>query len=243
VEEVGDTLAPAADSLPAGDSAMPEEGAAYPATCAAAQTMNGTVMLYVGGDAGQGWQATCVNGVSFLALHGSNYSSYRAGACAKNAADAGAADAGTADGGAGVVTTWSMIHVDPVTLLVDTADYTGSSSSGAVMETSGNGMYEHLFTELPYAAGRTCVDGPPTKEVAQIDLQGTPFTVGGSAAFFARGYSTESADGGPLSMVEPDGGGNLVELYVGGYPAGISPCPNDYYQTLGGPCLQLVYGP
>jgi hypothetical protein len=33
-----------------------------------------------------------------------------------------------------------------------------------------------------------------------------------------------------------------VSLSVGGYPAGISPC-DDYYTTVGGSCLQLVYSP
>jgi hypothetical protein len=201
------------------DAGKPEQGAPYPTTCAAVGTANGTVTLYVNGDSAKPWEAECVGGKSYLALSNSNYSSYPTGTCAT---------------GTEVKTVWSKIAVDPTTLLVDTADYTGAVSTGNVLETTTT--YTTTYTMIPYASARTCnepldIGGTPG---AEIDLRGTPFTIGGTSAFTAAGYMETSA-------VTPGGGGSAVDLFIAGYPSGISACTNDYYTNTGGSCLQLIY--
>jgi hypothetical protein len=204
----------------------------YPSDCAEADAGTGTttVTLYVGGDSAKPWSAICLGGNTYLQVSASrNVSSYPSGSCATVPASAPSA----------VKTTWSMIRVDPSTFIVDTADYTGASSTGTTHEVSGGDSYVHDYTEMPYASTRSCDDTNPTMATGTVDLTGTNFAVASSQAWPIQGYSNT---GGPF------GGGVLgstnatVSLSVGGYPAGISPC-NDYYTTNGGSCLQLVYAP
>ena len=208
----------------------------YPETCAqaGADAGNQDVTLYVGGDPKKPWTAHCSGGNAYLALgatSSSNFSSYPGGGCAQNA-----------HGPNTVTTTWSMLRIDPTTLVVDTSDYTGATSSGDTHETSGNGTVNTDYTTMPYASARSCVDQAPTAAAASIDLTGTPFAVAASQQWYLLGFSNNNPGNKPFGGASPQSGKTL-SLSVGGFPAGITPCQSDYYQTTGGSCLQLVYSP
>jgi hypothetical protein len=132
-----------------------------------------------------------------------------------------------------------MIRVDPATLLVDTADYTGASSTGTTHEVSGGGSYVYDYTQMPYASTRSCDDVSPMTATGTVDLTGTSFAVAFAQAWPLQGFSN---NGGPFGGAMLGASNTTVSLSVGGFPAGISPC-NDYYTTKGGTCLQLVYSP
>jgi hypothetical protein len=205
------------------DVGAPDVGVSHPQSCAAANATSGTVTLYVNGNPAKPWQATCVGTTSYLTLTSKNYSSYPAN--------------GSCTTGAGVVTTWTRVNVDPITLLVNTVDYSGATSVNATHEVSGDGTVMHDYIEMPYGSARTCVQGAPNTAGtpgAVIDLTGTPFAIGGSSVFAMAGYQGSSS-------VAPTAGGPTVDLFIGGYPAGISPCAGDYYTDVGGACLQLLY--
>ncbi len=216
-----------------GGSESPATG--YPETCAQAGADAGShdVTLYVGGDPKKPWTAHCSGGSAYLPLgtSSSNFSSYPGGGCAANA-----------HGPNTVTTTWSMLRIDPTTLVVDTSDYAGAASSGDTHETSGNGTVNTDYTTMPYASGRSCVDQAPTAATASIDLTSTPFAVAGSQQWYLLGFSNNNGGNKPFGGASPKSG-KTVSLSVGGYPAGITPCMNDFYQTTGGSCLQLVYSP
>jgi len=207
----------------------------YPTTCAqaGADAGNQDVTLYVGGDPNKPWTAHCSKGNAYLTLgtSTSNFSSYPGGGCASNA-----------KGPSTVTTTWSMLRVDPTTLVVDTSDYAGAKSSGDTHETSGNGTVNTDYTTMPYASARSCVDQAPTAAAASIDLTGTPFAVAASQQWYLLGFSNNNPGNKPFGGASPQSGKTL-SLSVGGFPAGITPCQSDYYQTTGGSCLQLVYSP
>lgn len=203
----------------------------YPATCADADAGSGnqTVTLYVGGDPSKPWTADCSGGNAYLPVSSStNFSSYPAGGCA------------AAQGGS-VTTTWSRLRIDPSTLLVDTSDFSGATSTGDTHEVSGNGTYVHDYTSMPYGATRSCNDQQPASAGAVIDLTGTAFAVATSQTWDLAGFSNQNANNKPYGGASP-ASGKTVNLSVGGYPAGVSPC-NDYYQSAGGACLQLAYSP
>jgi hypothetical protein len=229
-QERGDAETGAVDTG-ALDSWRPDAPAlTYPATCAEAGVSGGTVTLYFGGNPSQPWTAVCDNGGEYVPLGSGNVSSYPAGgSCAT-------------DNGGSVTTTWTMIRIDPGSLIVDTSDYTGATSTGDTQEISGNGTYNHDYTQMPYASARTCVDGSPTSSSASINLDQTPFAVATSQTFFLLGFSNIGANNKPLGGASPSSG-KQIALSVGGFPAGITPCQSDYYQTAGGACLQLVYSP
>jgi hypothetical protein len=207
----------------------------YPTSCAQAGADSGTqdVTLYVGGDPSKPWTAHCSGGKEYLPLGtaGSNFSSYPSGGCAAKA-----------NGPISVTTTWTMLRIDPVMLVVDTSDYTGATSTGDTKETSGNGTVNTNYTEMPYASGRSCVDQNPSAATAAIDLSSTPFAVDTSQAWYLPGYSNNNMNNTPFGGASP-ASGKTLSLLVGGFPGGITPCQTDYYQTKGGACLQLVYSP
>jgi hypothetical protein len=217
-----------------GGSDAPATG--YPTTCAqaGADAGNQDVTLYVGGDPNKPWTAHCSGGNAYLPLGtsaGSNFSSYPGGGCAAKA-----------NGPNTVTTTWSMLRIDPSTLVVDTSDYTGATSSGDTHETSGNGTVNTDYTTMPYASARSCVDQAPGSATASVDLTGTSFAVDTSQPWYLLGYSNNNPGNKPFGGASPKSGKTL-SLSVGGFPAGITPCMTDYYQTTGGNCLQLVYSP
>jgi hypothetical protein len=215
------------EAAPADAQAAPP----LPATCDEADAGSGTstTTLYVGGDPSEPWTAVCSGGKAYLPLTAkANVSTYPAGGCATPQP-------------ASVTTTWSMVRLDPVTLLVDTSDFSGASSSGDTHEVSGNGSYVHDYARMPYGAARSCDDQDHSKAFATIDLGGTPFAVADTQTWQLQGWSNNNAGNLPYGRANPPSG-RTVSLTVGGFPAGISPC-NDFYQTAGGACLQLVYSP
>jgi hypothetical protein len=133
------------------------------------------------------------------------------------------------------VTTYSMVLFDPTTLLVDTSNMTGATSTGATFETSGNNTVHHQYNSMPFASARTCLNKAPAA-VGTINLTGTHFVVDPSQTFTVQG----SAATGSGTTV-----GEMTTLSVEGYPAGISPCSSvtDYYTDVGGTCLKLAYSP
>jgi hypothetical protein len=191
-------------------------------------------MLYVGGDPNKPWTARCSGGNAYLLLgsSSSNFSSYPGGGCASNA-----------HGPNTVTTTWSALRIDPTTLIVDTSDQPGATSSGDTHEVSGNGTVTTDYTTMPYASARSCVDQQPgSAAMASIDLTGTSFAVATSQQWYLLGWSNNNAGNKPFGSASPKSG-KTMSLSVGGYPAGITPCQSDFYQTTGGSCLQLVYSP
>jgi len=216
-----------------GGSDAPATG--YPTTCAQAGADAGTqsVTLYVGGDPNKPWTAHCSGGSAYLTLgsSSSNFSSYPGGGCAQNA-----------HGPNTVTTTWSMLRIDPTTLVVDTSDHAGATSSGDTHETSGNGSVNTDYTTMPYASARSCVDQNPGSATASVDLTGTPFAVDTSQQWYLLGFSNNNTGNKPFGGASP-ASGKTLSLSVGGFPAGITPCQSDFYQTTGGSCLQLVYSP
>jgi hypothetical protein len=207
----------------------------YPTSCAQAGASSGDqdVTLYAGGDPNKPWTAHCSGGNEYLPLgpSTSNYSSYPSGGCAMNVR-----------GPDSVLTTWTMLRIDPATLVVDTSDYTGSTSTGDTKEMSGGGSVTLEYTAMPYASSRSCVDQDPSAATASVDLSGTPFGVDASQTWYLPGYSNSNSNNQPFGGASPASGKRL-SLLVGGHPAGITPCQNDHYQTQGGACLQLVYSP
>jgi hypothetical protein len=235
---------PTKDASPGGnDSSTTIDGASagdapatgYPATCAQAGATSGDqdVTLYVGGDPGKPWTAHCSGGNAYLTLgsSSSNFSSYPGGGCA-----------GNAHGPKTVTTTWTMLRIDPTTLVVDTSDYTGAISSGDTHEVSGNGSVNTDYTSMPYGSARSCVDQAPGGAAASVDFTGTPFAVDASQQWYLLGWSNNNGGNQPFGGASPSSG-KTVTLSVGGYPGGITPCQSDYYQNKGGACLQLVYSP
>jgi hypothetical protein len=206
----------------------------YPTNCAQAGVGSGNqnVTLYVGGDPNKPWTAHCSAGNTYLPLasSSSNFSSYPGGGCAVK------------HGSSTVVTTWTMLRIDPTTLVIDTSDYAGSTSSGDTHEVSGNGTVNTDYTAMPYASGRSCVDQAPSGATASIDLSGTPFAVAPAQSWYLLGYSSNNSNNQPFGGASP-ASGKTLNLSVGGYPGGITPCKLDYYQNQGGACLQLVYSP
>jgi hypothetical protein len=207
----------------------------YPTSCAQADagSSDQDVTLYVGGDPNEPWTAHCSGGNAYLPLASatSNFSSYPGGGCASNA-----------HGPSTVTTTWTMLRIDPATLVVDTSDYKGATSSGDTHEVSGNGSVNTDYTQMPYGSSRSCVDQQPGSPSASVDLTGTPFAVASSQQWYLLGFSNANPGNKPFGGASP-ASGKTVSLSVGGYPAGITPCQSDYYQTTGGACLQLVYAP
>lgn len=204
----------------------------YPKTCAEAGVTQGTVTLYVGGDPSKPWTANCTGGHEYLVLGGpKNDSSYPTGGCASDSSGQTA----------GVVTLWTMVRLDPMTLVVDTSDFTGATSSGGTHEVSGNGTVIYDYRHMPFGAARSCVDRAPQTAGASIDLSSTHFAVASSQVWYVQGFSANQQNNMPFGGATP-GSGKTIALSVGGYPGGVSPC-NDYAQTTGGACLQLVYAP
>jgi hypothetical protein len=184
-----------ADTSSPPDVATEVPAVSYPATCSAADAgPMQTVTLYVGGDPGKPWTAVCNGTATYLPLAGAaNTSSYPVGSCA------------TVGGGAagGVFTSWSMLRIDPATLLVDTSDFTGAVSTGDTYEVSGNGTYKHDYVVMPFAATRSCLDQMPASPGAGVDLTGTHFAIASSQVWHAQGWSNHNGGQSALRRCEP----------------------------------------
>jgi hypothetical protein len=215
------------------DGAIPDTAPpppALPASCtdvpAAANT---DVTLYVAHDMTKPWGAYCgPAGETYLRLPAgaaNNYSSYPDGNCASQGTGAATS----------VKTTWTRVRIDPVSFLVTTNDYAGSTSTGSTREQSGNGTIDYTYVKMPFATGRTCENQSPKKTVAKVDLTGTKFRV--VANFLSEGFN---ATGSATTNA------GVTTLAVNAYPGGMHSCGpggTDYYQRNGGKCLQLEYVP
>ncbi|RKH06587.1 hypothetical protein D7V97_22305 [Corallococcus sp. CA053C] len=134
---------------------------------------DGDYTLYVNRDGLKPWVAYCRNMAGtpseYLTLAqttaGSNDSQYTAGGNSP---------------GTSVRTVYTRLRLHPVTLQVNTADQTFSTSTGAL-----NHVGKEAVTSMPYAAAMGC----STWGVGNVDLRGTPFAVA-SGQFSIGGVST-----------------------------------------------------
>jgi hypothetical protein len=171
------------------------------ATCAEVRSLDPTAddgyyWLAVGGDLQRVWRAYCANLATSPAEYldvdpATNYSIVQGG---------GYYPVGQ------VVTRFSRVRLDPVTLLVKVDDLTYASSTGAVGTT----------TSTPYAHASSCY-GPDG--VAQLDLRGTGFTIV-SGAFCAHGWY-------PWGSASPWSYTDQVTLYGNGSCGSYAPCNTD----------------
>jgi len=173
--------------------------AGYAASCQQIKSANpaaadGEYTLYANGEPALQWQAYCHNmagtPAEFLTLQetgaASNFSQYTAGG---------------ASPGSTVRTSYRKLRIDPVTLRVNTADQTFSTSSGQIWH-----GWESV-TSMPFGSAMSCDNQPSGR--ANLDLRGTPFTIVanqfGAGGFWGSGTNTYGA------------GNQQVDLTGGGY--------------------------
>jgi hypothetical protein len=136
------------------------------------QAVDGEYTLYVDQDPLKPWSAWCQNMAGTPAEYlmlvqtgTSNYSQYTAGGNSP---------------GTDVRTTYTRLRLDPVTLRVNTADQTFSTTTGSLQHGG-----DEPVTSMPYAAAMGCSQWG----VGNVDLRGTPFAVA-SGQFMIGGLST-----------------------------------------------------
>ncbi|RKH21749.1 hypothetical protein D7X75_36555 [Corallococcus sp. CA031C] len=138
-----------------------------PATCqdiktAHPEAQDGDQTLFFNRDPLKPWNVYCrdmaTTPLEYLSLartgDGFNYSQYTAGGNSP---------------GTDVRTTYTRLRINPITLRVDTADQTFSTSAGSLLHVN-----KQPVTSMPYAAAMGC----SRTGLANIDLRGTPFAVG-----------------------------------------------------------------
>jgi hypothetical protein len=156
-----------------------------PATCAEIATTthgprhDGEYVLYFDGSLSKPWVAYCLGMNSaksreylqLIRTKGANFSQYNAGGLAS---------------GTSVRSSYTKVRIDPITLLVDTKDETFASSNG-FLRINGSLLYTigdiinaddpltSTLSAMGYAIAGSCDTRP--SGVANIDLQGTPFTI------------------------------------------------------------------
>lgn len=118
----------------------------------------------------------------------------------------------TCEGGGGypagkVVTTWSRVRIDPVTLVVTVSDYAFATSTGAIAATPP-------IAKVPYASACNCTLDKGA--AARIDLSGTPFEL--ADTFCSIGFL---AFGG---ITPANGQGQTLDLTGGGFCGTMGPC-------------------
>ena len=187
----------------------------HPASCLDAGG-DGSVTLFLGGDARKPWQAFCHHGGAYVELHAdapdANVASYAAGGDAV---------------GTTVRTQYRRIRIDPETLTVDISDQTFATSSGALQ------VGADTITAMPFGVAAAC--GGDDLAVANIDLGDTPFVV--AMRFASRGP-------GAFGDVTPRDGGHAIDLTAAGTcgqtgPAGLP--ARAHHLASGGWFLQLAY--
>lgn len=114
-----------------------------------------------------------------------------------------------------VVTAFTRVRLDPVTLLVDIDDLTFSTSEGMV-------NHGGPVTSMPYAIAEGCTAGNVADGVANVDLVGTPFKVidpfctkgaaaAGEAVFSANDQVVDLTGGGFCGWTGPTKGDGCVD--------------------------------
>ncbi len=168
-----------------------------PATCqdfklAHPEATDGDATLYVGGDATLPWTAWCHDMAGtpseYLTLArtgpNTNYAQYTAGGYSP---------------GTTVRTTYTRLRIDPVTLRVNTADQTFSTSTGSLKHGSTP------VTAMPYGVAMSCNGGLAP---ANIDLRDTPFAVAANAfSVGGAGASGNTVYGEADQVISLSGGG------------------------------------
>jgi hypothetical protein len=123
--------------------------------------------------------------------------------------------AGGASPGTNVRTMFTKLRIDPVTLTVDIGDLTFATSTGTLNH-SGSAT---IVTSMPYGAAMSCVGPGDTSGAGNINLQGTPFQVGGT--FALGGFD-------PAGSAVFSAANQQVNLTGGGYCGWITPSPAMY---------------
>lgn len=210
--------------------ATPDAATSLASSCVGlgANSIDKNALLYLDGDAMKPYSAHCSADLkTYIPLEGPNLSSYPVGGCGTLAPNATV----------GVTTTWQMMRFDTVMHAVDTGDYTFATSTGRTHESSGNGLFEHDFLNIPFGSGRSCISGT-AQTVATIDLTGTHFALASSQTWASDGFSTKTE-----AAINPQR--TKATITAMGFPVGASPCAMnaDYYTLKGGTCLQLEYVP
>lgn len=238
VMSVGACL-PSLAQVPCGDRWCPEGYACMPdnLTCNKGHTscsdfgsaaIDQDVQLYFDGDFMKPYSAHCSADLkTYIALEGSNLSSYPVGGCGTL----------TPDAQVSVMTIWQMVRFDTQMHAIDTGDYTFAASTGGTHETSGNGTVNHDYLRIPFGSGRSCIPGT-ARTVATIDLTGTHFALASSQT-----WATDGFDAATEAAINPQR--TQATITAEGFPTGASPCAPlaDYYTLTGGTCLQLEYVP
>jgi len=127
-----------------------------------------------------------------------------------------------------IITRWFKIQVDPTTLLVDTSDYTFSSSVGQCHH------WKEFSKAVPFGTCFDCESPHSDGGRANIDLRGTPFAV--EDGFHFNGCMAA----GSWDFKEDN---QVVFLKGGGYCGWTAPNKaNDEYKAhKGGYYIQLKY--
>jgi hypothetical protein len=190
-----------------GDNVSVPDGVAaqFPSTCQeSADSADGTHTLYVGNDETKPWTAFCHLGNEYLPLN--------------NDATFGEIATGGAITGDTVRTSYRMLRIDPVSLLVDITDTTYATSSGRA---TFNGK---TLTSAPAGVAFAC-DGSNTTASSQIAFIDTPFiaqkyatggtSANGHVALFRKDRWQESFVSGSCGQIAPQGVASPLELTDG----------------------------
>jgi hypothetical protein len=211
--EHGATVPAAVAIMASADLAPSPDMATAPTSCTAAGAGNDVdVVLYIGGDQAKPWTAFCHADKEYLSVPSSamqNFSQYTAGG---------------ATPGTNIVTQYSKIRIDPVSLKVDVTDTTFATSTGFVSQWPSS---------MTYATAVDCMANSLANGVGHVDLTGTPFAVavdsfhlGGDNSLGVATYSNSN------QIVSITGGGSC------GWNAPSGVTPNS---PAAGWSLQLTY--
>jgi len=133
--------------------------------------------------------------------------------------------------GTTVLTHFTRVRIDPLTLTVDIDDVTFSESTGML-------MHVVVVTSMPYGVAQSC-DGPGMANgAANIDLVGTPFKVADSFCTAGSAAAGDAVLGSDEQVVDLTGGGNCGWT---GPSKGGNMCVFDPQTKNSGFALELAY--
>jgi len=218
---------PAEQEIASVTADMTPDPVARPSTCqelldAGTPAVDGEYELHVGGDEKKPWIAYCADMAStpkeylplVFVLGDHNFSQYTAGGSSP---------------GSNVRTSYLRLRIDPATLMVDIGDQAFAISSGSLTHS-----FQNAVTSMPFGVAMSC-DGAASGR-ADIDLRGTPFTIGSQFApsgWGATGTGTADSRGAQRTF---NGGGGC------GWVSVVN-APYNPFNAAHGSVLQLVYTP
>jgi hypothetical protein len=125
-----------------------------------------------------------------------------------------------------VRTNYTRVRINPLTLVVNTADQTFSSSAGSLYHGST------LVTSMPFGVAMSCDGGASGR--ANINLVETPFMISDTVCIGGAGGSGT----GTFSYEN-----QVLDIVGGGFCGWAMPCPDIFnpYNNRGGWVLNLVY--